>query len=157
VFNVEDVAVDHYVDWDWRVVFVVIIAGLLLAGFSLWSSPERDHESVLLSVVLYGFPPLVAVACVWLGVSRLESWRWAGGAYLLLLIFLAGAFLRCYLGVGLWWFRTCILVVALGLALWAFLWEFLRRTASMIPMTVSGLVTAIIMVVVLVSLVGSRR
>lgn len=157
MFNVEDVAVDHYVDWDWRLVLVVIAAGLLLAGFSFWSSPERSPDSVLLLIVSYGFPPLVAVACVWLGASRLESWRLVGGVYLLLFVFLVGAFLRCYWDAGLWWFRTLILVLALALALWALLWEFLRRVASTIPTTVSGLIAAIFLVAVLVPFVGNRR
>ena len=157
MFNVEDVAVDHYVDWDWRVVLVVIVAGLLLAGFSFWSPPERSPDSVFLLIASYGFPSLVAVACVWLGASRLESWRLAGGVYLLLFVFLVGAFLRCYLDVGLWWFRTLILVLALALAVRALLWEFLRRAASTIPTTVSGLITAIILVLVLVPFIGNRR
>lgn len=96
MFNVEDVAVDHYVDWDWRLVLVVIAAGLLLAGFSFWSSPERSPDSVLLLIVSYGFPLLLQLPVFGWGLRGLSRGAWLAGS-------------TCF-SLCSWWVRFCAVI-----------------------------------------------
>mgnify|MGYP000926337271 CR=1 FL=1 len=162
MFNAEDVAVDHYVGWDWRVVLAVVIVGMVSAGFSCWLSFSsgqrylRDWPSGL-SAAARLLPQYVAVLCVWLGASRLESWRSAFWVYLFLAALLSFAFWRSYLAVGLWGARTCFLCGALVFTALAASWEVLRRAAATIPMTVSGLVGVIVLFVAFAVISGSRR
>lgn len=157
MFSIEDVAVDHYVDWDWRVVLAVIVLGLVSAGFSCWISSGQRCNSAVLSIIAYTVPPYVAVACVWLGASRLESGRLAFWVYLLLFMLLSIAVGRSCLAVGLWGVRSCILWLALMLAVWAASWETLRRLATAIPTTVPGLVFLIVGFVLVAVFRGNQR
>lgn len=159
MFSIENVAVDHYSDWDWRVVLAVVIVGLVSAGFSCWLSfsPGRRYASNGLSIAAHTLPPYVAVLCVWLGASRLESGRSAFWVYLFLAALLSFAFWRSYLAVGLWGARTCFLCGALVFTALAASWEVLRRAAATIPMTVSGLVGVIVLFVAFAVISGSRR
>lgn len=74
MFNFEDVAVNHYVDWDWRTVLAVTIVGLVFAGFSCWISfySKQMYWPTWLSIAARVLPQYVAVLCVWLGFPGLS-------------------------------------------------------------------------------------
>ena len=162
MFNAEDVAVDHYVGWDWRVVLAVVIVGMVSAGFSCWLSFSsgqrylRDWPSGL-SAAARLLPQYVAVLCVWLGASRLESWRSAFWVYLFLAALLSCAFWRYSLDERSWWGRALVFGGALVLTALAALLEVLRRAAATIPMRVSGFFFLIVLLAVLVLISYNRR
>ena len=146
MFNVEDVAVNHYVDWDWRAVLAVTIVGLVFAGFSCWLSFyfKQIYWPTWLSISARVLPQYVAVLCVWLGVSRFESGRSAFWVYLLLAALLLCAFWRYSLGEASWLARGIVFGGALALTALAALSEVLRRVAATIPMSVSSFIFLIL-------------
>ena len=159
MFNVEDVAVNHYVDWDWRTVLAVTIVGLVFAGFSCWLSFyfKQIYWPTWLSIAARVLPQYGAVLCVWLGVSRLESGRSAFWVYLLLAALLLCAFWRYSLDEDSWLARGIVFGGALALTALAALSEVLRRAAATIPMTVSGFVGLIFLFFAFMYISGSRR
>ena len=146
MFNVEDVAVNHYVDWDWRAVLAVTIVGLVFAGFSCWLSFyfKQIYWPTWLSISARVLPQYVAVLCVWLGVSRFESGRSAFWVYLLLAALLLCAFWRYSLDEDSWLARGIVFGGALALTALAALSEVLRRVAATINMSVSSFIFLIL-------------
>ena len=146
MFNVVDVAVNHYVDWDWRAVLAVTVVGLVFAGFSCWLSFyfKQIYWPTWLSISARVLPQYVAVLCVWLGVSRLESGRSAFWVYLLLAALLLCAFWRYSLDEDSWLARGIVFGGALALTALAALSEVLRRAAATIPMSVSSFIFLIL-------------